>query len=440
MPLEIIRTWGGHKVQIQIPPVEETIKSSPSPSQVILPLVDNKGYRCRPLVNVGETVYIGETIARDDNCQMAPVHSPVSGKVTDIKNTRFTEMGLVPCIIIKSDGKDSYKSDFDPIEDFMEQEPLTIIKRIQDAGVKLIPYDTLPDAERRGSKITPVKKFVINAIGHGFSGTRSLRLIIERKEDFITGIQLIKKIYSLEKIYMVINEKHQENYNILKDFDSLEIVPIQVKYPMGHPHLLFKRLFNKEIPSPNGKALDFGVVFTSVDTVIYAVDAVVRGKPLIEKYVTVTGSAINEAQNMMIRIGTPVETIIDNISIQSSDIGKIVFGNPMDGTAQITIEHPVLKNTRWIWFQLEEDVVKEPYRACINCGDCIDACPMRLMPNLLGRYCEFYRFEDAADLYDLFTCIECGLCAYVCPSRRPLVHLIQHAKYELLMREKENEY
>ena len=441
MPLEIVKTWGGRKVQVHLPPLESPIEELPSPDQVILPLSEGH-FQCRPLVEVGEIVYMGEIIARDDEWRMAPVHSPVSGKVIDIRPFRFTEYGSTLSIFIESDGKDEYRSTITGFENFMEQDPVSLIKIIRDAGVKLIPYETLPEAERKGSKITSITKFVINAIGHGFSEILLKKLIVDRVEDLKKGVQLIKKIWNPEKIYLVTDNGDQEIYEkvIQSNLESVEIVQLNVVYPLGHPHLLFKELFNNEIPSPNGKAIDFGVAFSGVDTILHAVDAVTKGKPLMERYVTVSGNPVGEGKNLKVRIGTPVKSVIEYLGYLDTKIGKIVFGNPMDGTAQVSLESPVLKDTRWIWIQSEDEITRDAYRACINCGDCVDVCPMRLMPNLLGRYCEFYRFEDAQELYDLFTCIECGLCAYVCPSRRPLVHFIKHAKHELIMmREEENE-
>lgn len=441
MPVESIRTWGGYKVQINIPSIDMAIQEIPSPRKVIIPLGDKNGHECRALVQVGENVFMGETIARDESYKITPVHSPVSGKVVDIGRMRFTELGSMPCITIESDGNDNYHPELHAIENFLEQEPLTLVKVIREGGVKLIPFETLPDNEREGSKITLIKHFVINAIGHGFSGIRTLRLLMERMEDFKTGVQLIEKIWAPEKIYLVIDERNKDLKEKIGNLKSLELVSIPTKYPIGYPHLLFKQLFNKEIPSPGGKAIDFGVAFSGVDTLLHAVDAVIKGRPMMDRYVTVSGSVMDEALNIKVRIGTPIRTILEVLNISEKKIGKVIFGNPLDGVAQISLENPIQKDTRWIWLQAEEEVnQEEPYRACINCGDCVDVCPMRLMPNMLGRYCESYRFDDAADMYDLFTCIECGLCGYVCPSRRPLVHFIKHAKHELMMREKENEH
>jgi electron transport complex protein RnfC len=213
---------------------------------------------------------------------------------------------------------------------------------------------------------------------------------------------------------------------------------LDVYYPLGHPHLLFKKLFNKEIPSPGGKAIDMGVAFASVDTILHALEAIKDGKPLMERYVTVGGEGIQTPKHLRARIGTPLKDIIEYCGGFKGEPGRIVLGNPLDGMAQFSLERPVLTDTRWLWVHPENSSPTDKYRACINCGDCVDICPVRVMPNFLGNFCEFCKYEEAAGQYDLFTCIECGLCAYVCPSRRPLVHFIRFGKWELSLRGEEN--
>ena len=178
-----------------------------------------------------------------------------------------------------------------------------------------------------------------------------------------------------------------------------------------------------------------GVAFTNVDTLIHALEAVKLGKPLIERYVTVSGG-VQAPKNLRVRIGTPLQDLIRFCGGFIGRPGRIALGSPLDGMAQFSLDRPVLKDTRWIWVQPVEQVVKAQYRACISCGDCVEVCPVRLMPNFLGKYCEFGKYEEAASRFDLYTCIDCGLCAYVCPSRRPLVHLMNYGKRELFLQEK----
>jgi electron transport complex protein RnfC len=439
--METITLYGGLKFKTENPYPETPIQEIPPPREIILPLSDRPGIYCRPLVQRGETVLIGEKIGEDPSNRMAPIHSSVSGKVTDIRPYRFAEGGNVMSIFIESDEKEKWETNQTPGTDFLDADPLGLTRTVRQAGVKVIPYDTLPDAEREASRMTPVKHFVINGIGHGFAGSIAGRLLVERASDLLEGVHLINRIFKPEKIYLVVNKEHEEVIRVIREsgLDSVtEVATLSVFYPLGHPHLLFKSIFGREIPSPGGKAIDEGVAFTNVDTVLHALEAVKLGKPFIDRYVTVSGDGVKTPKTLKVRIGTPLQDLIRFCGGFRGNPGRIVLGNPLDGMAQLSLDRPVLKDTRWLWVQPKDQGVKEKYRACINCGDCVDVCPMRLMPNFLGKYCEFGKYEEAADQYALFTCIECGLCAYVCPSRRPLVHFIKLGKQELSLKKKEN--
>ena len=439
--MNTIRMYGGLRFKMELPAPEMPIEEVPPPRNIILPLSDCPGIFCRPLVERGEVIFKGEKVAGDPNNRMIPVHTSVSGKVTEISSYRYAEGGNTLSIFIESDGHEAWKTDLTPLEDFTEADPIDLMRSIRDAGVKIIPFETLPDDERAGTRVTPVRHFVINGIGHGFVGSIARRLLVERSSDLLEGVRLIKRMFEPEKVYLVIGHKHEDVIRASMESglqDAVEIVRLQVYYPLGHPHLLFKELFGKEISSPHGKAIDEGVVFTNVDTVIHAMEAVKLGKPLIERYVTVSGEGIKTPKNLKVLIGTPLRDLVEACGGFKGNPGRIVLGNPLDGMAQFSLDRPVLKDTRWLWVEPEGHVIKDKYRACINCGECVDVCPVRLMPNFLGKFCEFSRFEEAASEYDLYTCIDCGLCAYVCPSRRPLVQFLNYGKQELTLKEKEN--
>lgn len=439
--MKTIALYGGLNFKMELPDPGMPIEEVPPPKNVILPLSERPGIFCRPLVERGETIFKGEKIGEDPNNRMTPVHTPVSGRVTDIGSYRYAEGGNTLSIFIESDDQEAWKAELTPMEGLTDVTPIDLIRSIKDAGVKMIPFETLPDAERAGTGVRPIRDFVINGIGHGFVGAIGRRLLVERAPDLLEGVRLIKRMFRPQKIYLVINKEHKDadeaiiQSGIEKD---VEVIRLNAYYPIGHPHLLFKALFNKEIPCPGGKAIDFGVAFAGVDTVIHGLEAIKWGKPLLERYVAVSGRGLRTPKNLKVRIGTPLKDVIEYCGGFKGRPGRVVLGNPLDGMAQLSLDRPILKDTRWVWVQPEEEVVTQKYRACINCGDCVDICPVNLMPNSLGRYCEFCKYEEAASQYDLFTCIECGLCAYVCPSRRPLVHFIRFGKWELSLKEKED--
>ncbi len=441
LPMNTIRTYGGLRLKMELPAPEMPILEVPPPKNIILPLSDRPGIFCRSLVERGETIFKGEKVAEDPSNRMTPIHASVSGKVTDIDSYRYAEGGNTRSIFIESDGEEAWKTELSPLRDIMEADPIDLMRIIREAGVKIIPFETLPAAERAGTRVTPVRYFVVNGIGHGFVGSIARRLLVERSSDLVEATGVIRRMLQPEKVYLVISNEHEDVIRASVESglqEAVEIVKVSVYYPLGHPHLLFKELFGREIPSPHGKAIDEGVVFANVDTMIHTLEAVKLGKPLIERYITVSGGGIRTPKNLKARIGTPLKDLIEVCGGFEGTPGRLVLGNPLDGMAQFSLDRPVLKDTRWLWVETEEHVVKDNYRACINCGECVDVCPVRLMPNFLGKFCEFSSFEEAAAQYDLYTCIDCGLCAYVCPSRRPLVQFINYGKQELARKEKEN--
>ena len=439
--MDVVTFYGSLRFKTELPDPGVPIEGILPPKNVILPLSDRTGLICRALVDRGERVSIGEKIGEDSKNRLTPVHSPISGKVTAIDSYRLAECGNTLSIFIESRNGEERDIDHFSVEALRHTKSIDLINVIRDAGVSIVPFEPMAESEGDVAEGKSITTFVINGIGHGFFGSMARRLLVEKLAEFIKGVHLVKRIFKPEKVFLVINEKHEDvihsikNTNLEKD---IEVVKLSVYYPLGHPYLLFKTLFNQEIPGSRGRDLDTGTVFTSVDAIIETSEAINQGKPLIEGYISVLGPGIQTPKNLRVRIGTPLKDIIDACGGFKGKPGRVVLGNPLNGMAQFSLDRPVLKDTHYLWVQPEEQVVKERYRACINCGDCVDACPMQLMPNFLGRFCEFCKYEEAAKQYDLFTCIECGLCAYVCPSRRPLIQFIKLGKRELSNRGKEN--
>ncbi len=439
--MEIIRSYGGLKFQEELPSPEKPIEDLPPPESLILPLSDLAGISSRPLVQRGESVFKGEKVGEVLNNRTPPIHSSVSGRVTGIDTYRFVESGNVLSLFIKSDGRERWKTETAHPKSRTDRKASALVQQIKESGVQIIPFESLPQAEGRGAESAKVEQFVINGIEHGFAGSIARRLMVEKTSELLEGIRLIKSVFHPQKIFLAVNENHEDVSRVIESSGlnkEVDVIKLNVYYPLGHPHLLFKRIFDREIPSPGGSAIDMGVAFVSVDRVIHASEAVLFDKPMIEQYVTVSGEGVHTPKNLKVRIGTPLRDLIDSCGGFKGNPGRIILGSPLDGMAQFSLERPVLKNTRWLWVQPEGEVVKDKYLPCISCGDCVDVCPVHLMPNFLGKFCEFCKYEEAAHKYDLFTCIECGLCAYVCPSKRPMVHFIKMGKWELSLKGKED--
>jgi electron transport complex protein RnfC len=439
--MEIIRSYGGLKFQEELPSAEKPIEDIPPPENLILPLSDLANVSSRPLVQRGESIFKGEKVGEDLRNRMTAIHSSVSGRVTGIDTYRFVESGNVLSIFIESDGKEKWKRKITSPKSLADRRASTLVQQIKESGVQIIPFESLPQAEGNSEESVHIEQFVINGIGQGYAGSIARRLMVEKTSELHDGLRLIRRVFHPEKIYLAVNNNHED---VIRAIDSgglneeVHVIKLDVYYPLGHPHLLFKRIFDREVPSPGGSTIDMGVAFVGVDRVIHVSEAVLFEKPMIEQYVTVSGEGVQTPKNLKVRIGTPLRDLIDFCGGFKGNPGRIVLGNPLGGMAQFSLDRPVLKDTHWLWVQPEGQVVKDKYGPCINCGDCVDICPVQLMPNFLGKFCEFCKYEEAAQQFDLFACIECGLCAYVCPSRRPMVHFIKMGKRELSLQGKQD--
>jgi len=212
-------------------------------------------------------------------------------------------------------------------------------------------------------------------------------------------------------------------------------VVLKVKYPQGGEKQLIKAILGREVPPPPGLPLDVGVVVHNVGTTYAIAQAVKYGKPLIERVVTVSGKAVREPKNLLVRLGTPFSELIDYCGGFSAPPVKVVMGGPMMGLPQFDLSTPVVKGTSGLLLLTEDEVTLAEEGVCIRCGRCIDVCPMNLLPTEIAAYCRNGMWDEAEAL-DVLACIECGSCAYNCPARIPLVHYFKTAKAEINARRK----
>jgi electron transport complex protein RnfC len=213
-----------------------------------------------------------------------------------------------------------------------------------------------------------------------------------------------------------------------------------VKYPQGAEKQLIKAILNREVPS-GGLPFDVGVIVQNVGTAFAVYEAVARGKPLVERVLTVSGDGVKERKNLLVRIGTPFSEVIAFCGGlgPGADGGdgdrRVIMGGPMMGLAQYTLDVPVVKGTSGI-LALAKGARGEKPTVCIKCGRCVEICPMYLMPNRISDYAEIEKFE-LCDEYGVKDCMECGACAYICDVRRPMVHLVKYAKLNLAKKKKQ---
>jgi len=414
---------------------EKKIEELPPPEFVVIFLSQHTGAPCQPLVKKGDQVKKGQKIGDIDKPVTAPVHSPVSGKVKEIGMWDHPVfLKPMPAIIIENDGKDEeieYKED----KNWLDIPAEEIRKRVREAGIVGLGGAAFPTHIKLNPP-KPVDTVIINGAECEPYLTADDRLMREYPEDILNGAYLVKKTVGANKVFIGIEDNKPKAFEEIKKNISnspfkdgeIEVVKLHTKYPQGSEKHLIKAILNREVPS-GGLPFDVGVVVQNVGTCKAIYEAVRYGKPLIERVLTLSGNIVKNPGNYKVRIGTTAKYIIEKTGgfMDNKEPQKVIFGGPMMGIAQYTLNAPVVKGTSGI-IVLEEAPF---YRTlpCIQCGRCVDVCPMGLSPTLIARNVKLKKIELAVEL-GLFDCIECGSCSYICPSRRPLVEMIKYGKQE----------
>lgn len=405
----------------------------PVPPGVVLPLSQHIGAPATPLVNRGDTVKTGQLIATGKGFVSAGIHSPVSGKVNRIDSITDSTGYKQAAIFIDTEG-DEWNDTVDRSTDVVREISLSaeeIVKRCLDCGIVGLGGATFPSHVKL--TIPSGKKcdlLIINGVECEPFLTSDHRLMLEKGEQVLTGISILMKALKVEKAMVGIEANKPDAIESLTSlsgsFKGITVHSLKVKYPQGGEKQLIKALTGREVPS--GKLpIDVGVVVHNVGTSFAVYEAVQKNKPLVERVVTVTGKSLSKPGNFMVRLGTPVSTLIDAAGGIPGDTGKIVSGGPMMGKAVINTSIPVVKGMSGIVLFPEAESRRMSTGPCIRCAKCVSVCPMGLEPYLLMTLAEKGLFERAEER-KVTDCMECGSCSFACPAGRPLLDFIRLGK------------
>ncbi|MCE5219863.1 MAG: electron transport complex subunit RsxC [Clostridium sp.] len=414
---------------------DKSIEFPTLPSNVIIPVSQHIGAHCEPIVKIGDIVKKGQVIAKSEAFMHSPIHASISGQVINIAEMPHTSLVKCLSIVIKNDGLDEWIEGIPLHREWDElgnEEIRDIIKR---AGIVGLGGATFPTHIKLSpNKDKNIDTFIVNAAECEPYLTADYRMMLEYTERIVTGVKIVMKLLGVSKGIVGIEDNKPEAVKVMKEAfkgTSVEVISLPTKYPQGAEKMLIKVLTNREVPS-GGLPMDVGVVVQNVGTTVAICDAVVSGIPLIERVTTVSGDAIKEPKNLLLRIGTSFKEAIDYCGGFNKTPEKIIMGGPMMGFAQFTLDVPIIKGVSGI-LALSTDVVNSGEEGpCIRCGRCVKACPMGLVPSMLSILGERQRYKEAKDEYGLFNCIECGSCVYICPAKRNIVQYIKHSKAQNL--------
>ena len=410
---------------------DKSIESVPFPEKVIIPMRQHIGAACAPIVKVGDTVYKGQTIAKSDAFVSSPIHATISGEIIDIGEYPHPSGCKCLSIVIKSDGLDQWIEGIPFKRNWEKTEIKELNDIIRNSGIVGMGGAAFPTH----IKLSPgadkkIDTFILNASECEPYLTADYRMMIEYSQRIVTGVKIIMKILGVTKGFVGIEDNKPDAVKIMKKAfkgTNVDVVALPTKYPQGAEKMLIKILTNREVIS-GGLPGDVGVVVQNVGTAVAICDAVVNGIPLIERITTVSGDAIKEPKNLLLRIGTSFKEAIDYCGGLNITPEKIIMGGPMMGFAQSTLEVPIIKGVSGI-LALSKSVVNSGEESpCIRCGRCVKACPMGLMPSVLSILGERQKYKEAKEEYGLLNCLECGSCVYVCPAKRNIVQYIRYSK------------
>lgn len=423
--------WGIHPNTHKTLTEAKPIVCETLPDLVILPVQQHLGVPCLPIVKKGDHVKKGQLIARSDAPVSSNVHATLSGKVVDLSTKPHPYLGECLAITIENDGLDQWKEGVLTERDWQTLKAGELVELIKQAGIVGLGGATFPTH----IKLLPPKDAVIDTlILNGAECepflTADHRIMLEYPERLVSGILILKKILAVNHVVVGIEDNKMDAVQVLTKALSgtnVKVQAIPTKYPHGSEKMLIQTLLKREVPCGQ-LPLSIGVVVQNVGTAVAICDAVEHGIPLIERIVTISGSAIKEPKNLKLRVGTTFAEAIKQCGGLKFVPEKILSGGPLMGSAQYTTEVPVIKGINGILALSKQDVQQGTSTNCIRCGRCVSACPMGLNPTMLSTLAEKGLFDEAKEDYHLLDCMECGTCGYVCPAKRTMVHYIRYAK------------
>ena len=407
------------------------------PAKAVILLGQHIGAPAKPIVAKGDMVKVGTKIAEPAGFVSAAIHSSVSGKVAKIDTVVDASGYAKPAIFIDVEG-DEWEETIDRSKTLVKECELSseeIVKKIADAGIVGLGGACFPTQV----KLCPPPSFkaecvIINAVECEPYLTADHQLMLEHAEEIMVGVSILMKAVKVNKAFIGIENNKPDAIELMtkvaSSYAGIEVVPLKVKYPQGGEKQLIDAVIRRQVKS-GALPISAGAVVQNVGTAYAVYEAVQKNKPLFERVVTVTGKAVANPSNFLVRMGTPINTLIEAAGGIPENTGKIIGGGPMMGKALVSAEVPVTKGSSGVLLLTKEESVRKPMQDCIRCAKCVNVCPMGLNPAFLMKFTVYKDWEKAEANY-IQDCIECGSCSYTCPANRPLLDQIRLGKGKVM--------
>ena len=410
------------------------IEYMPLPDEVFLPVQQHIGAPAEPLVNRGDEVKTGQVIAKTDKYVSSPIHATITGKVKAVDSFLHPMGSKVEMVHIQRGEKEEWELLDTPKE--WRDEPVDNIRQlVRDAGIVGLGGAAFPThVKLNPPEEKPVDSFILNGCECEPYLTSDHRAMVEMTDKILTGMAIIMKILGVKDGYIGIEDNKPDAIEAMQQKVrdrklKFNVVPLETKYPQGAEKMLIDSVLHRRVPV-GGLPMDVGTVVNNVGTAIAMAEAVTEGRPLVQRVVTLTGNGLQQPKNVMARIGTTFQELIDFAGGISEDTAQVFMGGPMMGHSQYDLNIPVIKATSGIICTTDTSIKKVKTYPCIHCGACVAACPVNLMPTRIAKFTEHKQYDEAESL-GIMNCVECGSCAFSCPSHIPLVQWIRIGKYRV---------
>ena len=436
MKLKTFSMGGVHPEENKITAEVATVVA-PLPQQAIFPLSQHIGAPAKPVVNRGDKVKVGTLIAEANGFVSAPIYSSVSGTVLKVDTAIDATGYRKPAIYINVEG-DEWEESIDrsetleTLDKHPELTPEEIVNRIKVAGVTGMGGAGFPTFIKLCPPPTAKAECVIlNGVECEPYITSDYRLMMEHADEILVGLDLLMTGAKVERGYIGIEDNKPEAIKLFEQKTAndprVEIVALAKKYPQGGEKQLVDAVINRQVPAPPAIPVNVGAIVQNVGTAFAVYQAVMKNKPLFERYTTVTGKQLKNPGNFLVRMGTPMRELIDLCGGMPEGDNKVLAGGPMMGKSVVSTDVTVCKGTNSITILTDADAHRKAAQPCIRCGKCVSACPMGLEPYLLATLSSFKEWERL-EAEQVTSCISCGSCQFTCPSHRPILDNILQGK------------
>lgn len=436
MKLKTFSMGGVHPEENKITAEVATVVA-PLPQQAIFPLSQHIGAPAKPVVNRGDKVKVGTLIAEANGFVSAPIYSSVSGTVLKVDTAIDATGYRKPAIYINVEGDEweeciDRSETLETLDKHPELTPEEIVNRIKVAGVTGMGGAGFPTFIKLCPPPTAKAECVIlNGVECEPYITSDYRLMMEHADEILVGLDLLMKGAKVERGYIGIEDNKPEAIKLFEQKTAndprVEIVALAKKYPQGGEKQLVDAVINRQVPAPPAIPVNVGAIVQNVGTAFAVYQAVMKNKPLFERYTTVTGKQLKNPGNFLVRMGTPMRQLIDLCGGMPEGDNKVLAGGPMMGKSVVSTDVTVCKGTNSITILTDADAHRKAAQPCIRCGKCVSACPMGLEPYLLATLSSFKEWERL-EAEQVTSCISCGSCQFTCPSHRPILDNILQGK------------